>query len=111
MCLAIPGKIIEITDNDPLIRSARVDFGGIVKVVSLACTPDATIDQYVLVHVGLAISTIDEAEAKRVFQFLDEMDELQDLQHEGHPLPGGSARQVGSMASEANPSLNQDRIQ
>ena len=74
MCLAIPGQIIEIIGEDPLLRVARVRFGGIVKSVNLAYTPDAEIDDYVLVHVGFSISVIDENEANRVFEYLDELE-------------------------------------
>ena len=76
MCLAIPGKLLEIKGEDPLLRSGRVSFGGLVKEVNLAYTPEAEVDDYVLVHVGFAISTIDEAEAQQVFSYLDEIGEL-----------------------------------
>lgn len=79
MCLAIPGEITSITGDEPLLRTARVRFGGIVKDVSLACVPEAKVGQYVLVHVGLAISVIDEAEAERVFDYLERIDELAEL--------------------------------
>ena len=76
MCLAIPGKIIEITNNDPLTRSGRVSFGGIVKDVNLAYVPEAVVDQYVIVHAGFAINTLDEAEAMQVFEYLRQIGEL-----------------------------------
>jgi hydrogenase expression/formation protein HypC len=79
MCLAIPGRIIEIHDDDPLLRKGKVDFGGVVKEVSLACTPEATVGQYVLVHVGLAITIVDEREAQKVFEYLDQLGELAEL--------------------------------
>lgn len=60
-------------------RTGRVKFGGIVKEVSLAYTPQATVDDYVLVHVGFALSIVDEDEAKKVFEYLDEMQELDEL--------------------------------
>jgi hydrogenase expression/formation protein HypC len=82
MCLAVPGKILSVTGDDPLTRCGRVDFGGIVKEVSLACTPDAAIGDYVIVHVGFALSRIDETEAERVFSYLKEMDELRDLEND-----------------------------
>ena len=63
MCLAVPGKILSIEGSDPLFRSGRVSFGGIVKNINLAYVPEAKVDDYVLVHVGFAISIIDEAEA------------------------------------------------
>jgi len=80
MCLAIPGKILSIAGDDPLLRGGRVSFGGIVKEVNLAYTPEAGVGDYVIVHVGFAISTVDEAEAHRVFDYLREMDELAELQ-------------------------------
>lgn len=80
MCLAVPGKIISIEGDDPLLRVGKVSFGGIVKDVNLAYVPEAKIDDYVLVHVGFAINTIDEEEAQKVFQYLKEMNELDDLE-------------------------------
>lgn len=77
MCLAIPGKVLEISD-DPL-RTAKVSFGGIVRRVSLVYTPEAQVGDYVIVHVGFAISKLDETEAQRVFQYLDEMGELKEI--------------------------------
>lgn len=79
MCLAVPGKITSITGDDPLIRTGKVNFGGIHKEVNLAYTPEAKIGDYVLVHVGFALSTVDEAEANRVFEYLQQMEELEDL--------------------------------
>lgn len=79
MCLAIPGKILSITGDEPMARIGRVSFGGIVKEISLAYVPEAKIDDYVLVHVGFAISTIDEEEAAQVFDLLEKMDELDEL--------------------------------
>jgi hydrogenase expression/formation protein HypC len=65
MCLAIPGKIVSI-EGDDIMRTARVDFGGVVKQVNLAYAPDAKVGEYALVHVGFAISVIDEEEALKV---------------------------------------------
>lgn len=79
MCLAIPGCIETIQENDPLLRRGRVNFGGIVKEVSLACVPQAVAGQYVLVHVGVAISVVDEAEAQRVFDLIEEMEGTEEL--------------------------------
>lgn len=77
MCLAVPGKILSIDDsNGELVRTGKVSFGGIVKEVSLAYTPEAKIDDYVIVHVGFALNTIDETEAMKVFEYLKEIDEL-----------------------------------
>jgi hydrogenase expression/formation protein HypC len=80
MCLAVPGKIISLSDTEPLMRTGRVSFGGIVKDVNLAYVPEAQIGDYVLVHVGFAISTLDETEAQQVFEYLRMMDELRDLE-------------------------------
>ena len=77
MCLAVPGKIVTTQGDDPLMRTGKVSFGGIVKEINLAYVPDAEVDDYVLVHVGFAISKINEKEAKRVFEYLKEMDELE----------------------------------
>lgn len=75
MCLAIPGRIVEITETeDELLRSARVDFSGVVKTVSLACTPQARPGDYVLVHAGIALETIDEEEARRTLDLFQELD-------------------------------------
>ncbi len=70
MCLAIPGKITSISGDDPLMRTGKVDFGGILKEVSLAYVPEATVGDYVIVHVGFALSRVDEAEAQQVFAYL-----------------------------------------
>ena len=78
MCLAVPGKIISVTGED-LARQARVDFGGILKEVNLAYVPEAQIGEYVLVHVGFAISVVDEEEAGKVFGYLKQMGELGEL--------------------------------
>ena len=75
MCLAIPGKVLELRGEDPLLRTGRVQFGGVVKEINLAYTPEAKPGDYVLVHVGFAISVIDEREAKRVFEYLDHIGE------------------------------------
>ena len=76
MCLAIPGRILSMAGDDPLMRVGRVDFGGLVKEITLAYGPDAALGDYVLVHVGFAISVIDEAEAARIFDYLREIGEL-----------------------------------
>jgi hydrogenase expression/formation protein HypC len=74
MCLAVPGQVVEILDaSDIAFRRAKVDFGGIRKEINLAYTPEAEVGKYVLVHVGFAISVIDEAEAQRVFEYLNQM--------------------------------------
>jgi hydrogenase expression/formation protein HypC len=80
MCLAVPGKIISIEGVDPMLRSGKVSFGGIIKNINLAYVPEAKIGDYVLVHVGFAISIIDEAEAQEVFEYLRQMGELAELE-------------------------------
>jgi hydrogenase expression/formation protein HypC len=80
MCLAIPGKILSITGDEPTTRMGRVSFGGLVKQVNLAYVPEAGVGDYVIVHVGFAISTLDQQEADRVFEYLRQMDELQELE-------------------------------
>jgi hydrogenase expression/formation protein HypC len=74
MCLGIPGKVTEVFQRDEL-PMGKVEFGGILKEVCLAYTPEADVGQYVLVHVGFAISVIDEAEAEEIFSYLKEYDE------------------------------------
>lgn len=79
MCLAVPGRVVEITEStDIAFRIGKVDFGGIRKDINLAYTPEVEVGKYVLVHVGFAISVIDEAEARRVFQYLEEMGGLKE---------------------------------
>ncbi len=71
MCLAVPGKIISVTDgDDPLMRMAKVSFGGVVKEVSLAYVPEAAVGDYVIVHVGFALNRLDEQEALKVLDDL-----------------------------------------
>jgi hydrogenase expression/formation protein HypC len=87
MCLAIPGKVESITGNDPLTRLGRVNFGGIIKEACLAYVPDVQIGDYVIVHVGFALSKVDEEEAHQVFEYLKRMDELAGLQEEAEAKP------------------------
>jgi hydrogenase expression/formation protein HypC len=79
MCLAVPGKIVSISGED-FARMARVSFGGIIKDVSLAYIPEAEVDNYVLVHVGFALSVVDEAEALRTFECLKQLGDLGELE-------------------------------
>jgi len=83
MCLAVPGKILSIEGDDPFLRTGRVDFAGIVKNINLAYVPEAQVGDYVLVHVGFALNTIDEQEANQVFEYLRQMGELADLEDAG----------------------------
>ena len=81
MCLSIPGKLIEITSQlDETFRIGKVSFDGIIKEVSLTVVPEAKIGDYVLVHVGAAIATIDEQEAKKTFDLLKQLDELHEIE-------------------------------
>jgi hydrogenase expression/formation protein HypC len=78
MCLAVPGRVVDVTrENDMLV--GRVDFGGISRRVCLELLPDAVPGEYVLVHVGFALARIDEEEAQRTLRFLREMNELEEL--------------------------------
>ncbi len=85
MCLAIPGKIesINSAESDPLLSRGKVNFGGILKEVSLAYVPEARLGDYVIVHVGFAISIVQEEEAKKVFEYLEKMGELEELNPSG----------------------------
>jgi hydrogenase expression/formation protein HypC len=80
MCLAVPGKIVSIEGTDQMLRSGKVNFGGILKNINLAYVPEAKVGDYVLVHVGFAISIIDEAEAMQVFEYLRQIGELAELE-------------------------------
>jgi len=79
MCLAVPGKILKIAGED-FARTASISFGGIVKEVSLAYVPEAQVGDYAIVHVGFAISIVDEEEALRTFECLKQMGELEELE-------------------------------
>lgn len=80
MCLAIPGKLIEITDDGHGLRMGRANFGGIVKQICLEYTPEAREGDYVLVHVGFALNLVDEAEAERTYAALKELQQLDELE-------------------------------
>ena len=83
MCLSIPGKLIAITSQlDETFRVGKVSFDGVMKEVSLTLVPEANIGDYVLVHVGAAISTIDEEEAIKTFDLLKQLGELNELDDE-----------------------------
>ena len=69
MCLAVPGKLVSVVDDpEPALRRGKVDFGGVKKEISLAFTPEAAVGSYVLVHVGYALSVVDEEEAQKIFE-------------------------------------------
>jgi len=87
MCLGVPGRVLEVVPSELGVASGRVDFGGVVKEVCFACTPDVRPGEYVIVHVGFAISKIDEEEARRVFELLAAMGDLEEL-GPAAPAPG-----------------------
>jgi hydrogenase expression/formation protein HypC len=90
MCLAIPGKILQISEQNG-VRAGRVEFGGIVSQVCLDFVPEAQLGDYVIVHVGFAISRVDREEAERTYQALEAMGML-----EGE-LPPPAAEPRGSL--------------
>ena len=102
MCLAIPGKITSISGDDPLMRTGKVDFGGILKDVSLAYVPEAKLGDYVIVHVGFALSRVDEEEAKQVFEYLRQMEELSELD-EGRAGGPPAPREASAAAADPPP--------
>ncbi len=77
MCLGVPGKIVEVTENDGL-RMAKVDFGGIVREACLEYLPEANVGDYTVIHVGFAISLLSEAEAQASLEMLREIIDLED---------------------------------
>ena len=79
MCLAIPGRLVDLSREEG-IAMGRVEFGGVTKKVCLEHVPEAVPGDYVLVHVGFALSRIDEAEAKKIFELLAELDQLGELE-------------------------------
>ena len=90
MCLAIPGKIVSLDpESDATLRTAKVDFGGVRKDISLAFTPEANPGDYVLVHVGFALSVVNEEEARRI---LDELSQLEALDDELQPERSASGK-------------------
>ena len=81
MCLAVPGKIVTILEDDNLgLLRGKADFGGIFKEVCLDYTPEVRVGDYVLVHVGYALTVIDEQEAQRLLEALWQLDQLEELE-------------------------------
>jgi hydrogenase expression/formation protein HypC len=78
MCLAVPGQILSVSGDDPLLRTARVSFAGVVKEVSLGVLPEAAVGDYVIVHAGMALSILDQEEAAQVLRDLEQLAALQD---------------------------------
>ncbi len=83
MCLAVPGKIVSISGEDPFMRTANVSFGGVIKEINLAYLPDVGPGDYVIVHAGFALSQVDEDEAVRMFEELSRLAAFS----EGDPEP------------------------
>lgn len=80
MCLAIPGKLLSIdVELDDVFRQGKVSFGGIIKDVNLCMLPEAKVGDFVMVHVGVAISVVDEEEARQTFEYLRQMGEVEEL--------------------------------
>ncbi len=82
MCLAIPGKVLQIESDPQGVRMGKANFGGIVKQVCLEYTPEVQCGDYVLVHVGFALSKVDQDEAERTYKLLNEMNQLSELEVE-----------------------------
>lgn len=85
MCLGLPGRIVKITQEEP-IRMGKVDFGGVIKEVCLSYIPEAQIGEYVIVHVGFAISKLDEDAAREMLESLEQLGELISRSSIRHPL-------------------------
>jgi len=88
MCLGVPGQLVEITQTGELTRAGKINFGGILKEVNLAYVPEAKVGDYVIVHVGFAISRVDEDEARQIFEYLKEMGDLEGLDEAPKPAGG-----------------------
>lgn len=73
MCLAIPGRVLDMRGADDLSRTGRVDFAGLVREVSLAAVPEVKVGDYVIVHAGFALNVLDESEARAVFDALEDL--------------------------------------
>lgn len=87
MCLGVPGKVVRIDEFAHGLTMGKVEFGGIVKDVCLAYVPEVKVGDYVIVHVGFAISVVDEKEAERVFEYLRQAGES----GESEDITGGNA--------------------
>jgi hydrogenase expression/formation protein HypC len=96
MCLAVPGKLLTVEGEDPAFRTGRVDFCGVKRTVNLAFTPDAAPGDYLLVHVGFALTLVDEEEARRTYQYLAQIGALAE---EG--LVAAAEQGLGALAEEA----------
>ena len=88
MCLGVPGKVVRKRENELGMMMGTVNFGGVKKEVCLAYCPEVEVGEYVIVHVGFAISRVDEEEARQVFKLLEKMGDLAELDAPGGEPPG-----------------------
>ncbi|MGE3807508.1 MAG: HypC/HybG/HupF family hydrogenase formation chaperone [Gemmataceae bacterium] len=86
MCLGVPGRVVE-TYHEHEMLMGKVDFGGVLRRVCLAHVPEVQVGEYVIVHVGFALHRIDEAEAQRVFELLDEINQLDEVRTPDEEIP------------------------
>lgn len=80
MCLAIPGKVIEVAADDNGVLMGKTNFGGVVKQICLSYLPEVQVGDYVLVHVGVAIGKVDEQQAARTYSALEKLGQLEELE-------------------------------
>jgi len=104
MCLGIPGKVIEIRDDATLLMG-KVDFGGVRKEACLAYTPEVRLGDYVIVHVGFAISRVDEEEAQEIFSYLQQIEGLDEIDGE----PAADAENASSCGASSIPTSRPSR--
>jgi hydrogenase expression/formation protein HypC len=78
MCLAVPGRVVAIDADSAGLLTGRVEFAGVTREVCLACTPEAKVGDYVLVHAGLSLSVVDEEEARTTFEYLEQIQALEE---------------------------------
>ena len=95
MCLGVPGKVLTVEENAQGMAMGSVSFAGVVKEVCLAYVPEARPGDYVIVHVGFAISIVSEQEAEETFELLRQMGELADLEERPEEPPGLPPAQPG----------------
>jgi len=89
MCLAVPGRVVSVVGDDPAFRTGTVDFCGIRKSVNLAFLPETNVGDFVLVHVGFAITRVDQQEAERTLQYLTHIGALEEEGLAPQPLASG----------------------
>jgi hydrogenase expression/formation protein HypC len=102
MCLAIPGKVIEIQQDEAGVRMGKTSFGGILKQVCLEYTPEVNCGDYILVHVGFALGKVDPEQARRTYEALAELNQLTELQVETElepPRPAENSHEISGRIS------------